>query len=186
MLDSGELARAFAGARRRGDWNPLLELLRPRMLRWVERRFPAWLRKRLDPEDVVQTAQTSIYLGLRELQETDPRALRAWTYKVTLRTLRDQVRYHERQRRDAHSDVTGVAEPALMAARGPSRPVRWDAATLDEALARLPEPERRVITLRHVEGRAWREVTRAVGRTLWACRELDVQGLARMNRWLRS
>lgn len=185
MTDGRELAGAFERARRHQDWNPLLELLRPSMLRWVERKFPAWLRKRLDPEDVVQTAQTSIYLGLRELPETDSRVLRAWSHTVTLRTLRDHVRYHERQRRDVHADVAGMAESAPRATRGPSGPVRWDAATLDEALARLPEPERQVMILRHVEGRPWHEVTRAVGLTLWACRELNVQGLARMNSWLR-
>jgi RNA polymerase sigma factor (sigma-70 family) len=186
MTDGGELASAFAGARRRGDWNPLLKLLRPSMLRWVERKFPAGLRKRLDPEDVVQAAQWSIYLGLREFQETDPRALRAWTYTVTLRTLRDHVRYHERQRRDVHSDETLVAEPRAPTKQEADRPRSWRAESVHEALARLPEAERRVVTLRHVEGRPWHEVTRAVGRTLWDCRDLDVHALARLSRWLRS
>jgi RNA polymerase sigma factor (sigma-70 family) len=153
MTNGRELAGAFERARRHQDWNPLLELLRPSMLRWVERTFPAWLRKRLDPEDVVQAAQWSIYLGLREFQETDPRALRAWTHTLTLRTLRDHVRYHERQRRDVHSDEILVADPRAATKQEADRPWSWRAESVHEALARLPEAERRVVILRHVEGR---------------------------------
>lgn len=184
--DGSDLARAFEGARLRGDWNPLLELLRPRMLRWVERRFPTWLRKRLDPEDIVQAAQASIFLGLRELRETDPRALRGWAYTVTLRTLRDRVRHHERLRRDVHADTSTLGEPTAPTSLAALRPARWTRAQIREALTTLPLPERQVVTLRHVEGRSWQEVTRALGRTLWNCRELDVRGLDWMSRWLRT
>ena len=51
---------------------------------------------------------------------------------------------------------------------------------LANALARLPEDYREVITLRHVEGRSFEEIAAAMGRTSGAVRMLWMRALERL------
>ena len=171
-----ELSDAFGDARR-GCADRLFTLLRPSMLASVESRFPRWLRPRLDPEDVVQTAQTSLFVELDKVRGNDPAALRAWVRRVTQRALEDCIRFHERGRRDAHEETQAAVELV-----DPVAGLRWEVVALAEALQDLPERERRVVRLHRLQGRPWREVMHELELPLSMCRKLEAGGFGRLTR----
>ncbi len=139
------------------------------MLTWAESDFPRWLRARLDSEDVVQVAQLRVSHDLHKVRGDDLARLMAWARRITLRALEERIRFHERRCRDAHAETQVAIELADLGTG-----LGWDAGALTEALLGLPERERRIMHLRHLEGRSWREIAAELGIGPRTCRELYV------------
>ena len=106
------------------------------------------LCRRLDPEpeDAWQEAWEKLLRALPDFDPAGSATLRTWLCTVVHRHLVD--RHRRRRVRGDVAEAEDVLDP------GPSAPVRLaaaqDQAALEAALARLPEPWRRVVVLHHL------------------------------------
>jgi len=173
---------ARAACRDDGSWRQLHDLVRPYLITLVRRWLPNRLRSRLDPEDVVQEALERMDASLGHLAYRDPQSFRAWMRKVTIRTVLDEVKHHERRRRSILAEAAvgeGIASPlALDTFR--ELESRID---IHEGLRHLTKAERGVLRLRYVDVCSWRGVAQALEQPATNCRKLETRALERLARF---
>ncbi|MCA9129259.1 MAG: sigma-70 family RNA polymerase sigma factor [Planctomycetales bacterium] len=91
--------------------------------RVAERQIATWLRRRVDPEDVVQSACRTFFrraaAGNFSLESKDD--LWRLLLTITLNKVRMQARYHTRDRRAVNKEQALPDSPAL-------QPAEWDSA----------------------------------------------------------
>ena len=111
-----------------------------RLVRLARDRLGQALRRRVDPEEVVQSAYKSFFLryGAGKLEVPDWGSLWSLLTVITLRKCVDRVDYHRAQCRDARREVKDHAEEA---GSGPW----W------EAVSREPTPEEAAVLTETVE-----------------------------------
>jgi len=118
-----------------------------------------------DAEDV--TAEVFAAAAALRAFETGATPLLAWLYTVARRRLADQAR------RRARSPQLTVADASLDYGTEVARALRL-------ALRRLPESQRRVVVLKLIEGRTYREIAERLGTTQAACKMRLARGLERL------
>ena len=111
--------------------------------------------------------------------------LRAWLYRVAHNLMVDEIRrrkHHEHAalNEDLEETVTGDAGPAAALQNSGQRQV------LLEALQRLSEKQRAVLTLKYLQGLGNQEIARALHMTEGTVRALQFRGLHALQRSLRS
>jgi RNA polymerase sigma factor (sigma-70 family) len=126
--------------------------------RVAEKHLGAAVRRRIGPEDVVQSACRTFLRRAQggEFQLPDSEALWSLLCVITLTKVREQTRYHLRQKRGLAQEVHGLgdagdaSDPALNAAApGPTPAEAAEFADqLEQVLASLDEEERRVVDLK--------------------------------------
>jgi RNA polymerase sigma factor (sigma-70 family) len=87
-----------------------------RLSRLADRRLPEGLRRRVEPEDIVQSACRSFFRRVQErkLELDDPDMLWPLLCAITINKVRRQIRFHCRQRRDSRREQgvqAGADEP---------------------------------------------------------------------------
>jgi RNA polymerase sigma-70 factor (ECF subfamily) len=133
----------------------------------------AFLRRRTGSGEEAEELAQAVFAQAAERLTRDGRApLPAWLYTVARRRLIDESRRRSR---------TGGAVLSLdvlpLAAR--ERKYGSEVATaLRRALERLPEPQRRIVVGRLIEGRSFAELAESNGATEAACKMRFVRGLA--------
>lgn len=178
MADAESFARLMARLRSGEDAaaREVFERFAGRLVALARGRFNRVLARKVDPEDVVQSAFKSFFVRHREgkLEVGDCGGLWNLLTLITLRKCADRAEYFLAERRDAAREVTGSA--------GGDSPDAWLVA-----LDREPRPEEAVILAETVE-RLFREVGAHERPVL----ELSLQGYtaseigARLNRAERS
>jgi RNA polymerase sigma-70 factor (ECF subfamily) len=105
-----------------------------KLVPFARRQFDAVLRRKVDPEDVVQSAYKSFFhrYGAGQLEVRDWGKLWGLLTMITLRKCLDRVEYHRAERRDVRREAT--ARPG-----GPATEPWW------EAMAREPTPEQAAV-----------------------------------------
>lgn len=134
-----------------------------------------------DAEEITQEVFAQAAANLERLK-ADSRPLAGWLFTVAQRRLADQGRHRARAARlSAVVDHTEATLPRY----GPEV-----ASALRRALDELPEPQRRVVVLKLLEGRPFVEIARLLGTTETASRmrfsralehlrdELEKEGIA--------
>jgi RNA polymerase sigma-70 factor (ECF subfamily) len=142
------------------------------VLGFVRRR----LGRRQDAEDVAQEVFLDMAASLAASTDAAPPTL-GWLYTVARRRLADEAR-----RRARSQTVSLEVVPPPEARADPYGAVV--ARALDEALATLPEGQRRVVVERLLRGRGFAEIGRSVGATEEACRMRFMRGLQQLRREL--
>jgi RNA polymerase sigma-70 factor (ECF subfamily) len=109
-----------------------------KLLNLARGQFDAALRRKVDPEDVVQSAYKSFFLryGAGKLEVENWGNLWSLLTMITLRKCLDQVEYHRAARRDVQRE----------AGAQPEAPAPWW-----EAVARDPTPQEAAILVETVE-----------------------------------
>jgi RNA polymerase sigma-70 factor (ECF subfamily) len=143
------------------------------VLRFVRRRVPS----SQDAEDITQEVFLDMAASLAASAEAAPPTL-GWLYTVARRRIADEAR---RRARTRTVSLEVVAPPEARAAYG-----GLVAHALDEALATLPEGQRRVVLERLIQGRSFAEIARSVGATEEACRMRFLRGLQQLRRELEQ
>jgi RNA polymerase sigma-70 factor (ECF subfamily) len=153
------------------------------------------LQGKVDPADMVQETFLHAVRDFSQFWGTTDQALRGWLRQILAARLADQVRrYCGTQARDVRLEQalqveldqsSQVLDRALVAPlSSPSQQVarHEQAVRLAQALERLPEDYRDVLVLHHLEGCAFPEVARRMGRSVEAVKKLWARARARLRR----
>lgn len=152
-----------------GDEHALAELFaehHPRLLRMVEMRLDADLRRRLDPADIVQEAWLEVTRRYPSWRVDSNPPFPIWLRLTTSQALAQAQRRHLGTRaRDARLEAAAppsrasisaanVAELFVASATSPSQAFRREElrARVLTALGELDELDREIVALRHFEG----------------------------------
>jgi RNA polymerase sigma-70 factor (ECF subfamily) len=152
-------------------------------------RFPAHLRSKLDPDDVVQETFLRAQKADGALEARTEKEARVFLRKVFRTTLLDQIRIFDRGRRstameqsiDAARDESSTRLEAWLAAiqTSPSQGAARNEqlVRLAAALAALPENQRLALELRYLKGRSLAETAQAMAITSSAVAGLVRRGI---------
>ena len=185
----GELVRRAQN----GDREAAGELIRRyegRVRASVRRRLGADLRKRIDTDDIFQSAIAASLDGLKGLHFEGEDALIGWLTTVAERRLIGAVRRHRAGKRDVSRESPLRSADRIQAGRtSPTQgAVRGEAQqSVKRAVSRLPPDERRVVELRSYEGLTFEEIATRLGLSdRHAARERFRSALRRMGDLLDS
>jgi RNA polymerase sigma-70 factor (ECF subfamily) len=165
------LRRVLAGEP--GFERDLVERYTERLIDLARRKLPDRVRRRVDPEDIVQSVYRSFFRRLNDgafaFDESHDiwRVLAAITFHKTCRA----VRFHQQERRDVRREtpvpfdndsIQGTTQPAEPAPGPEDIATLFD--SLDQLLRRLPEHQREIVVLR-LEGCSIDEIAAKVDRS---------------------
>ena len=179
---------------RRGDaeaGREFWEQYGPVLQRLAHKHLATWLRRRVEPEDVVQSACRTFLRRLQaaEYQLGDDQGLLSLLCAITLNKVLMKARFHQAQRRDLRREAHGPA-PAGEGGELPFDVAAPDASPAEAAgfaeqfeqfLAALDDEERRLVDLK-LQGRSNREVAEELHRTDRWVRKLCERMRARLGR----
>jgi RNA polymerase sigma-70 factor, ECF subfamily len=185
---------------RSGDTNALAEYLTLRnrhLLAFIERQLGPALRRKLEPEDILQEVSIEAVrsLGSFDLSERDPFS---WLCQLAERRIIDaHRRFFEAQKRDAGREasmgspggdsqhaaiVDMLAASMTTASQAFSRNLRE--VKLFEALQKLPEDQREALRLRYVEAMPSKEIAERLGKSDGAIRVMLTRSLGKLQELL--
>jgi RNA polymerase sigma-70 factor (ECF subfamily) len=156
------------------------------------------LRGKLDPSDLVQLTLLRAYQSLDQIQGAGECERAAWLRKVFATTTADAVRHYSRGKRDvglersllSSLDETSTRLEAWLTAdqSSPSQHAlrHEQLVLLAEALATIPEDQRRAVELHHLEGCSVADVGTQLGRSKAAVAGLLRRGLRGLRQRLGS
>jgi RNA polymerase sigma-70 factor (ECF subfamily) len=190
--DSSETLALLEEVRRgeRAAFERLFARHRPALRRFIDLRLDRRVRARLDPSDVVQETQMEAYSRLPDFLRRQPMPFHVWlrrtAYERLLKVRRQHVESAQRsvQREEALPDRSSVllARRLLQSGLSPSRhAIKAEmAARVADALGQLPETDREVLVMRHVEQRPYEEVAYILGIEAAAARKRYGRALLRL------
>jgi RNA polymerase sigma-70 factor, ECF subfamily len=167
----------------------LLERYRPFLLLKARREIGPKLAARSSPSDVVQETMmeaTRAFEGFRGQSEPE---FSAWINQIHDRNMAEAARKHvhaakravaKEQRMDQGDASATISwwEPAADQSSPTQRLIRGERALrLARALEKLPEKQRRVVCLRHIEGWSLDKIAEELGRSAAATAGLVKRGL---------
>jgi DNA-directed RNA polymerase specialized sigma24 family protein len=143
-----------------------------RLLALARRQLPDRVRRRVDPEDVVQSVYRSFFQRLRDGRFQFEQSCDVWRLlaAMTFHKARSAVRFHQRDRRDVRRDLPlQPGDDSDLTGEGPEpTPSPTDVATLYESLERLladlPDNYRTIVVGR-LEGDSIEQIAQKVART---------------------
>jgi RNA polymerase sigma-70 factor (ECF subfamily) len=181
-MENREVRPRFDPGRHRG----YLKLL-------AQARVPAQLRPKFDSSDVVQRALLEAHRNEGQFRGETEAEYRAWLRAILTNELTRSVReFRGTDKRDPDLErslqaaleqssarlESWLVDPEGSPALAVERSERLE--RLAEAMAQLPEPQRRVIELHHVEGYQFTAIASELGRTLASVMGLHRRGLERL------
>jgi RNA polymerase sigma-70 factor (ECF subfamily) len=165
-------------------------------------RLDARLRGKLDPSDVVQQTLLEAYQARQQFRGEGPAQEAAWLRQILARNLANAVRDLGRARRDVARERSLEAAVNESSARLEAWLAAWlaaeqsspsqqaarneDAVRLARALAQLPEAQREVLVLRHLQGRPLAEISEQLGRSPASVAGLLHRGLKQLRELLQE
>ena len=146
-----------------------------RLLALARRELPERIRRRVDPEDVLQSVYRSFFRRLSQDEFEFAEAEDVWRLLtvMTYRKVKNQIKFHRRQQRDAYLDISYQAETVDGTSAKLGEPVASGPSAADLAilvdyleiiLRRLPERHHELVRLR-LEGCSTSEIASRVGVT---------------------
>jgi RNA polymerase sigma-70 factor (ECF subfamily) len=178
----------------------LLERHRPRLRRMVALRMDPRLAARVDPSDVVQETLAKADQRLDAYLRERPLPFYPWLRQLAWDRLADEHRRHVRAARRSVTREQGrlpalpdrsaleLAGRLAAAAAGPSEAARREElrGRVRAALRALPERDREVLVLRHLEQLTAREVAAVLGLTEAGVKSRALRALRRLRALLQD
>ena len=138
----------------------LFDALRARIVLWAASQMSPALRARVEPDDLAQEVLLAIHRDLDAFGGRDRRTFYAWVFRIAENRLRDLAdHFGAAKRREVEIPRSAQTTPGTNAARNET--VR----RLAEAIARLPDDQRRVVQRRRLEEREFAEIAAELGRS---------------------
>jgi len=171
----------------------LFESVRGYLLLAARRQVPTRLRGRVGASDLVQDALAAGHQHFQAFRGGSPAEFFRWMRTILASTAVDHIRWHDAAKRRPVGGMlplsnVGSSDGALI--DGSDRPdaaaIRTeDAGVVEAALETLPADQRRVLWMRHWEGRPFDEIATTLDRSPMAVRKLWCRGLARLEDEIR-
>lgn len=169
-------------------WQQLIIHYHQPLRRMIESRIEPQLRRRIDPDDILQQAYVASFTALNDCHFDGAAGFRRWLETIALSKLYDAQRACARRKRDVLREVdatsTTTSYPDLCqrlvgADTTPSHHLARDEAVvaLMSCLARLGSDQREVVRLRYLEGWSVADVARHLDKTEGAVHMLCHRGL---------
>jgi len=149
---------------------------------------------REEAEDLMQEVFLRVVRMIASYQHDD--RFESWLFRIAANLARDRLRRRRRSTRpaapggrDAEYDTGAQATDPLDGLAGEAEPVdarliyREELDALGAALARLPEPEREVIVLRHFAQMSFKEIAAAMGTPVGTALARAHRGLIKLREW---
>jgi RNA polymerase sigma-70 factor, ECF subfamily len=185
---AGLLAKARAGDRAALD--RLFAACRNYALIVAQAQTESWLQAKLDPSDLVQQSMLEAYRAFASFQGETSAEWLGWLRRIVQHNAVDLARHfgaaekrkvgREVSLEGAHPDRR-LADPAADDLTPSQLLISQERELLvADALARLPAEHRQVILLRNVQGLAFDEVARLMGRSRPAAQMLWMRALRKM------
>ena len=126
---------------------------------------------------------------MNQLRSREPAVVAAWLRRILARTLADTVRHYEADKRavdlerslsaDLDKSASGLADWIAADQTSPSERAERneDLLRLADALAELPDAQREVVVLKHLQGKTLAEIATATERSIPAVVGLLRRGL---------
>ena len=174
------------------DQGQRLEQCRPYLHLLARLHLDGRLRSKLDASDLVQQTLLQAHQKLHQLRATDEAQVRAWLRQILANTLAEAARRFGTEARDlgrersldAQLNDSSARLEAWAAAVQPSPSQHAARAEqmhrLADALAVLPDDQRRAVELHHLLGLSVAEVGERIGRTRAAVVGLLFRGLKKL------
>jgi RNA polymerase sigma-70 factor (ECF subfamily) len=161
----GRSDRSLLVLLRRGEQDAATQLyLRyaQRLRALVRSRCSPGLAQRLEPDDIVQSVFRRFFRHVMKGDYDVPPGEELWglLLVIALNKVRSEEAFHRAARRDLRQDV--AADPTTLSAGSPD--TAFLEASVGEALARLPSPQRQLAELR-IAGHDVAEIAAATGRS---------------------
>jgi RNA polymerase sigma-70 factor (ECF subfamily) len=155
--------------------NRLLDRYHDRLLRIVRLRMSEWLRRKTDPEEIVNKTFVTAWTNLDRFEMRDHSSFLLWLDRIAQRKITDCVDYWRQQKRDEsrnvsidHVDADGERAGPEIVDHGPSPSsyhIRAECKRIyDECVAALPEDARNVVLLREYVGCSAEETAMRLGK----------------------
>jgi RNA polymerase sigma-70 factor, ECF subfamily len=152
------------------------------------------LRKKLDPSDVVQETLLKAHQALGQFQGQSEAEFLAWLRKILVRKLADALRKFGRRKEAVEQSLEAALDQSsahleswLQADQSsPSQQAARNEQLLRfaEALAQLPEDQRKAVELKHLRGYRVAQVSREMNRSEDSVTGLLFRGLKRLRELL--
>jgi RNA polymerase sigma-70 factor (ECF subfamily) len=181
-----------------GDLPALRDLLAyslPELTVYVRLIAGADVLARESVSDITQSVAGDVLPALAGQRFDDLRGFFAYVRRAALHKLIDKQRHHRAARRDLRREVDDAGTPDsfdlpshlrdLLTPSGHAIAAE-DAAMLADALQRLPDDQREVVTLARLAGLPHAEIAQLLGRTAGACRMLLSRGMRALARELEG
>ena len=124
------------------------------------------LRARVDTDDIFQSTIATAIHDLPNVSFRGEKAFVGWLRTIAERRVQMAVRHHRAQKRDVRKDLPlDAAERVAGKLTSPTKGAVRAELTIgvQQAIARLPEEERRVVELHSYEGLSFQEVAERLG-----------------------
>ncbi|MBK8976112.1 MAG: sigma-70 family RNA polymerase sigma factor [Planctomycetes bacterium] len=176
----------------RGDrdaLNALFERNLPVLEAFIRVRMGPALSARESVRDVAQSVCREAVADLARLEIRGEKEFRNWLFLEAGRKLLKKARFHRQERRDLgreavalDGDDAATLRDAYASFLTPSRcaDAREDVASIERAIAALPDAQRDAVTLTRLLGMSTADAARELGLTESAVRGLVARGLARV------
>lgn len=179
-----------------GDATAIGELMakhRPALVAFVQSQLDELLRRKVEASDVVQDAQTEMARRLVDYLERRPMPFTVWARKTAYERVIKTRREMRADRRDvmretARIDSSSVLIAQSLAAPGPTPSqdaiAHEEAERVARAIQELPELDRDILTLRHMEGLSHADIGSILGIEETATRQRYGRALFRLQKVL--
>ncbi len=175
----------------------LIVLHHPRLRRLAARRWPAELRGKLEPEDILQQVYVDVVQRITEFRNAGNDSFFHWLVRILDSRLIDARRYlraaarnpaREASARESQSSYPALVARAALDSLTPSRVVRRreGASLLMAALAGLSPDHRQVLELRFLQGHSLVDVAKVMQRSPAAAQMLCARALRQLRTAVRS
>jgi RNA polymerase sigma-70 factor (ECF subfamily) len=170
----------------------VLEICRGYLLRIADQRLSAELRSKGGASDLVQQTFLDAQCQFERFQGESEKELLAWLRQILLHNVAHfQRHYRATGKRDLRREapLTGEASSSdgvvdlVLQTPSPSEQIvaREEAEVLQQAMQRLPEDYRWVLTLRHQAQLTFEEIGQRLGRSTSGARALWLRAVERLN-----
>ena len=169
-----------------------IDLNRPQLLAFIDRKLGTALKRKVEPEDLLQEVSTDAVRGLKDVELIDGDPF-SWLCQIAQRRIIDASRRFGTQKRDTSKEVPlgtpasgtqagGLINMLVNSLTTPSQAFSRNAREerLLAALAELPEQQREALRLRYVENLPSKEIAERIGKSDGALRVMLTRSLKKL------
>jgi RNA polymerase sigma-70 factor (ECF subfamily) len=173
----------------------ILERQRGPLRVMAQRKISGPLAARIDASDVVQQTCLSVYGNLGKFQGRTEGEFVAWLERIHEQNLQNVIRDHtQAQRRAVNREIsldageTPASDRLQSETATPSQRVMRDEQTIKmfKVLERLPEDQRTVVQLRHLDGWSLAQISAHLGRSEQSIVGLLKRGMQGLRKFLQN